>query len=344
MKKNLAIIFSGENMDINTISPQKGKLHGLVDEIRKNNFNVTVVPYSDEYYELIEKNLESMDIVLVWYNPLEKSRPRTILNNMLKQVEKKGKVYVSSSPATIEKLGTKEVLYRTKDMEWGCDTEMYNSLKELQEKLPSKLQVGHPRVLKQIRGDGGKGVWRVEKDSTETNITLASKVKILHALRGSEEKLVLLGEFTEDLSKYFEQGGKIIDQEYFSPIPEGMVRCYMTRNKVVGFGQQFVSALLTKSEEAPDYQFTERIYFLKEKAEYQDLRQRMEQKWIPKLQDLLDLSVTALPVLWDADFLFRSNDDADKKCQYVLCEVNISSVYPFPESAIPDIIETLKSI
>ena len=47
---------------------------------------------------------------------------------------------------------------------------------------------------------------------------------------------------------------------------------------------------------------------------------------------LLDIDVSLLPVIWDADFLYGprtpTRDDT-----YVLCEINVSSVYPFPEQA-----------
>ena len=45
---------------------------------------------------------------------------------------------------------------------------------------------------------------------------------------------------------------------------------------------------------------------------------------------VLDIDADSLPLLWDADFLYgprsASGDDT-----YVLCEINVSSVIPFPE-------------
>jgi hypothetical protein len=40
-----------------------------------------------------------------------------------------------------------------------------------------------------------------------------------------------------------------------------------------------------------------------------------------------------LPVLWDADFLYGPKTAAGED-SYVLCEINVSSVAPFPESAV----------
>jgi hypothetical protein len=46
----------------------------------------------------------------------------------------------------------------------------------------------------------------------------------------------------------------------------------------------------------------------------------------------LGLTLDDLPALWDADFLLGSQD-AHGHDTYVLCEINVSSVYPYPEEA-----------
>ena len=42
----------------------------------------------------------------------------------------------------------------------------------------------------------------------------------------------------------------------------------------------------------------------------------------------------SLPVIWDADFLFGPKTDAGDDT-YVLCEINASSTFAFPEHAMP---------
>ena len=58
----------------------------------------------------------------------------------------------------------------------------------------------------------------------------------------------------------------------------------------------------------------------------------MEAEWAPQMMRLLDIDATSMPMIWDADFLYgprtASGDDT-----YVLCEINVSSVFPFPEQA-----------
>jgi hypothetical protein len=66
--------------------------------------------------------------------------------------------------------------------------------------------------------------------------------------------------------------------------------------------------------------------------EFQVLREKMESEWTPQMMELLDIDADSLPIIWDADFLYGPRD-ASGRDTYVLCEINISSVFPFPEQA-----------
>jgi hypothetical protein len=81
---------------------------------------------------------------------------------------------------------------------------------------------------------------------------------------------------------------------------------------------------------------TAKTFELPSAAAYSDLRNRMESEWMPEMQELLSLDTHRLPVIWDADFLYgtktTSEDDA-----YVLCEINASSTFAFPEHAMPTV-------
>ena len=50
------------------------------------------------------------------------------------------------------------------------------------------------------------------------------------------------------------------------------------------------------------------------------------------MMQVLDIDSASLPIIWDADFLYGPRD---LSCEdsYVLCEINVSSVFPFPEQA-----------
>jgi hypothetical protein len=64
----------------------------------------------------------------------------------------------------------------------------------------------------------------------------------------------------------------------------------------------------------------------------------MESEWVPQLQQLLGLDTHALPVIWDADFLYGPKT-ASGEDTYVLCEINASSTFAFPEHAMPTVAE-----
>lgn len=56
------------------------------------------------------------------------------------------------------------------------------------------------------------------------------------------------------------------------------------------------------------------------------------------MQRLLDVPTQRLPAIWNADFLYGPKT-AEGEDTYVLCEINVSAVFPFPEQALPRLAE-----
>jgi hypothetical protein len=50
------------------------------------------------------------------------------------------------------------------------------------------------------------------------------------------------------------------------------------------------------------------------------------------MMQLFGLERDVLPIIWDADFLYGPRNAAGEDT-YVLCEINVSSVFPIPEQA-----------
>ena len=164
------------------------------------------------------------------------------------------------------------------------------------------------------------------------------RVAIRHALRGSRVERLTLGEFVARCDGYFAAfggAGPLIDQPYQDRIGEGMTRAYMAGNRVAGFGHQLVTALAPLpdgSEETPAP--PPRYYFGPEQPEFQQLRQALESHWISEVQDICGVDTSDLPMIWDADFLLGPKSAAGSD-SYVLCEINVSGVFPIPEESIP---------
>ena len=119
---------------------------------------IAAVPivYEDDRMESLRADLSSLNGVLVWVNPIHQGRDRANLDALLRDVATRG-VWVSTHPDVIATMDTKEVLYQTRGMSWGCDTVIYRSAKEMRDELPTRLKTG-PRVIKRNRGNGGQGV------------------------------------------------------------------------------------------------------------------------------------------------------------------------------------------
>jgi hypothetical protein len=142
-----------------------------------------------------------------------------------------------------------------------------------------------------------------------------------------------LDQLLDKLSPHFDRGG-LVEQPYQQRLGDGMIRCYIVGDRVAGFGHQHVTALLplppgaTENPAPPP-----RLYYGPDKAEFQDIRAKLEGGWIAEMQDHLGIETEWLPALWDADF-FYGLQKANGDDTYVLGEINISSVFPFPDDAL----------
>jgi hypothetical protein len=67
------------------------------------------------------------------------------------------------------------------------------------------------------------------------------------------------------------------------------------------------------------------------------------EEWIELLRARLGVAAEELPVLWDADFLLGGAEGSDE-ARHVLCEINVSSVSPYPESATPEIVMAVRTL
>src|SRR4029453_3586321 len=118
-----------------------------------------------------------------------------------------------------------------------------DTLAQLRAELGNRLLTGAARVLKQWRGHSGIGVWRVQPAQGAGRLEPQNPVRARQAQRGSAELEVSFDEFMALMAPYFENGGHMVDQAWQPRMTEGMVRCYLVQDRVVGFGLQAVKAL-----------------------------------------------------------------------------------------------------
>lgn len=328
----VAVVWRGDHEARRAATPQNNRFYRIFEELAARGIAAEPAVYADDIADTVREQLLAVDGVLVWVDPIHQGITRSVLDAVLRDVAARGP-WVSAHPDVILKMGVKEVLYRTKHLRWGSDTHLYRNAADFSDGFPARLQSAGPRVLKQNRGNGGEGVWKVELASGPTG--RASTVRVLHARRGSVPEETSLGEFMASCAGYLAADGCIVDQPFQPRLPDGMIRCYMGRDKVVGFGHQFIKALLPPPPEGPDSpaaQSGPRIMHGADAAQFQGLRAKMEAEWTPQMMAVLGIDAASLPIIWDADFLYGPRT-ASGEDSYVLCEINVSSCFAIPDQA-----------
>lgn len=327
----IAVVWRGDREARDAATPQNNRFHRIFEELSAIGIDAEPAVYDEAFSDEVRDQLLAADGVLVWVDPLSAGKTRHQLDVLLRDVAARGP-WVSAHPDTILKMGVKEVLHRTKRLGWGTDTHLYRSAASFREEFPERLRTAGPRVLKQNRGNGGQGIWKVEDLGLSNG---GEMVRILHAQGGSVPEDVALSEIMANCEAYFAAGSCIVDQPFQPRLPDGMIRCYMGSDKVVGFGHQLVKALIPPPPEGPDSEAAQpgpRIMHGSEAESFQKLRTLMEAEWTPQMMEVPGLDVASLPVIWDADFLYGPRT-ADGDDTYVLCEINVSSVFAIPDEA-----------
>jgi hypothetical protein len=317
---SVAIVSRGDADARRDATPQNSRFVRVFEALAAAGIKAQPAIYDESFANVVREQLLAVDGVLVWVDPIHQGKTRAGLDALLRDVAARGP-WVSAHPDVILKMGVKEVLYRTRHLGWGADTHRYDTAAAFAAEFPQRLRAGGPRVLKQNRGNGGQGVWKVET-LTDTIPT----VRVLHALRGSLPEEMPLDAFIARCEPYFGWGGCIIDQPFQPRLPDGMIRCYMSGAKVAGFGHQLIKALIPPppgGPDAPKAQPGPRIMHGPDAPQFQALRRQME---------LLAINEASLPVIWDADFLFGPRNPAGADT-YVLCEINASSCFAIPDEA-----------
>jgi len=332
----LALLYPGDRAARDRADPRESRFASLFDALRVAGVAAEPAVYADDFADEVAAQLRHVDGVLVWCNPIVGERRRDRLDGVLREVAQAG-VFVSAHPDTILRIGTKDVLVDVRDLPFGSDAVRVDSLDQLARELPERLGHG-ARVLKQHRGHSGIGVWRVENASNWPYL------RVRQAQRGSDEERMDLSTLLQRLAPYFEprNGGHMIDQAWQPRLVDGMVRAYLVEDRVAGFGHQAVNALYPALEGAPAPAPGPRLYHPPDLPQFQELRRRLETQWVDMLLQRTGVTRDRLPMLWDWDFM-PGAPTADQPERYVLCEINASSVAPFPPSAVEPLVIAVKA-
>src|SRR5579872_1368239 len=92
------------------------------------------VVFEDGAIDDVREELFALDGVLVWVNPIQDGANRSTLDALLLEASSHG-VWVSAHPGVILKLGTKEVLFSTRNVGWGGDVDLYRTPEEFSQRF-----------------------------------------------------------------------------------------------------------------------------------------------------------------------------------------------------------------
>jgi len=341
MKSIALILYGDSNSTRNAFTDDNFK--GLAESLTESGFSVESVLYNYSKVKQLEHDLERFTAALSWVNPkerIERGADNLNLDDILLSILNKG-VYVSTHPEIILKIGTKKVLYSTRNMDWGGDVELYSDYEDFEKRFINSLNSSSVRILKQYRGESGRGIFKVRLKDFENKT-----VSVVHAASSSEERIFSKDEFHQEFKQYFDDGGLLVNQQWVQGITNGMVRCYLTGTRVSGFGYQESVALCPQSgnpKESAIRPTSRRFYFSEDCGLFQDLRKIMETKWIPQLQEIHSIFDESMPLLWDIDLFINDVNTTHTEEKYTLCEINVSCVSPFPPSCVNHIVHELKT-
>jgi hypothetical protein len=326
------LVYGDMASDRNALTEEKYK--DLASAFLSEGFHVQSVLYNDESGDNLFHDLLHFDAILVWVNPIEQGNDRRKLDSLLVKLSQEG-CFVSTHPEVILKIGTKDVLYKTNNIGWGSETKMYVGYEDFVARFPESLQQSGIKVLKQYRGNGGNGVYKIIKGSA------ANEVIVIHAKNSLEARAISWDAFFAEFKPYFFNSSLLIEQEWNANLINGMVRCYLSGNKVAGFGYQEINALYELNNNY--FPPSKRYYFTENCGLFGDLKQIMENHWVPQLQQDQSITNERMPVIWDADFFINQTNSNRALGKYSLCEINVSSVSPFPPSAVPFIVNEVRN-
>ena len=305
------------------------RLRPVFAELDASGIEARPVVYRDAIASSVHDELQGVDGVLVWVDPIGRGEDRRCLDAILREVSAAG-AWVSAHPDVVAAMGTKEILYRTRHLGWGSDVRRWESLEELCSGLNAELSNG-PRVLKPRYGNGGIGVLKVEHARGDGANAV---VRVQGAeVRDTTVEEIPLDDLLARCVAAFADGGCIIDQAFQPRVTEGMIRCYLVGDRVVGFARQSAETLLTEPGAAERIMGlpSPKTMFPADAPDFAMLRSQVEHDWVPAMCALIGLAAEELPVLWDADFLLGPASSAEDS--YMLCEINCSCVTPFPPEA-----------
>jgi hypothetical protein len=244
----VAVAFGSDPADGRTAAPSP-RLAPVFAALSELGLAVEPIGFGAATADEIRDRLVVADGVLAWVDPVGPYGDRVLLDEALRAAASAG-TWIGAHPDVIARMATKEVLYTTRELGWGADTQLYCSPGEFRRAFPARLAADGIRVLKPSRGNGGLGVWKVTLGDglggapvpgPET-VVIAQHARIRDKSREELPLGQLMDRCTDAFSGY-DGAGTMIDQPFARRLGHGMIRCYLVQDRVAGFATQYPPGL-----------------------------------------------------------------------------------------------------
>jgi hypothetical protein len=126
----VAVLFPADPAQLSATRVEASRLKKVARAPSSAEADVVSAPFCDDIASEMEARLADVNFVLVWYNPFESGRDRSRLNAMLRALAARG-VGVSAHPDLIDKMGTKDVLFRNRRLSWGTDARRFDPIESI---------------------------------------------------------------------------------------------------------------------------------------------------------------------------------------------------------------------
>jgi len=290
----VALLWRGNPQERSEATAQNNRLNPVFEALTSLGIHAEPAIYAGDAVDDVREQLLAVDGVLVWVDPISDGQNRTKLDAMLRAVALRG-VWVSAHPDVILKMGVKEVLYRTKYVGWGTETHLYRTARAFNQQFPQRLQsavhgCSNKTAAIAVRACGRSSSFRRLRTRRPSS-ACCTRAAVAYP------KKMPLGDFIRNCEVYFANEGCIVDQPFQPRLRDGMIRCYMGADKVVGFGHQLIKALIPPPPDGPDSPAAQpgpRIMQPACAPAFQTLRTKMESEWVPQMMQLLDVDAESL--------------------------------------------------
>jgi len=101
----IAIVWRGDR-ETRAATPHNNRYHRIFAKLQALGVEAEPAVYAEELEDVLRAQLENVDGVLVWVNPLEGDRTREKLDSLLRNVAATGP-WISAHPDVILKMGVK---------------------------------------------------------------------------------------------------------------------------------------------------------------------------------------------------------------------------------------------